>query len=170
MSNFSVAGMSSTSSHHSPNPLGSWASSSSNAAPTFSDSLSQSRSHYQSGYLMVRLHHFYCGKYSCLMRHLTVCLPKQCKSTFILHQDKSTEAVQNAPQGSPRPDDVPTVQTKAKMNHILSGGSATEFGMDSMFQSTRNVPVPCTIGGINLPNLQATSNYRRGCTSYEVRQ
>jgi len=29
------------------------------------------------------------------------------------------------------------VQTKAKMNHALSRGSAVDFGMDSMFQSTR---------------------------------
>jgi hypothetical protein len=47
-------------------------------------------------------------------------------------------SMKNAPQGSPRADEVPTVQTKAKMNHMLSRGSATEFGMDSMFQSTRN--------------------------------
>ena len=47
---FTVAGMSSsTSSHHSPN-LNSWGASSTS---TLGDSLSQSRSHYQSGYLMV---------------------------------------------------------------------------------------------------------------------
>ncbi|PPQ94682.1 hypothetical protein CVT25_009537 [Psilocybe cyanescens] len=94
---FSVAGMSaSTSSHHTPN-LNTWGSSSTGSAlsPAFGDSLSQSRSHYQSGYLM------------------------------------------NAPQGNQRVDEVPVVQTKAKMNHILSRGSASDFGMDSMFQSSR---------------------------------
>lgn len=53
---FTVAGMSSsTSSHHSPN-LNAWGSSSTGGplASSFGDSLSQSRSHYQSGYLMVR--------------------------------------------------------------------------------------------------------------------
>ncbi|KAF9563565.1 hypothetical protein CPC08DRAFT_705881 [Agrocybe pediades] len=43
----------------------------------------------------------------------------------------------NVPQGSQRVDEVPVVQTKAKMNHILSRGSTTDFGMDSMFQSSR---------------------------------
>ena len=53
---FTVAGMSSsTSSHNSPN-LNAWGSSSTGGplAQSFGDSLSQSRSHYQSGYLMVR--------------------------------------------------------------------------------------------------------------------
>ena len=57
--------------------------------------------------------------------------------------------MKNAPQGSPRADEVPTVQTKAKMNHMLSRGSATEFGMDSMFQSTRNDSVLYVIFRIN---------------------
>jgi hypothetical protein len=55
-SQFTVAGMSSsTSSHHSPN-LNTWGSTSTSGplTSTFGDhSLSQSRSHYQSGYLMV---------------------------------------------------------------------------------------------------------------------
>lgn len=38
-------------------------------------------------------------------------------------------------------DEVPTVQTKAKMNHMLSRGSASDFGMDSMFQSTRYIAI-----------------------------
>ena len=52
---FIVAGMSSsTNTHHSPN-LNSWESTSTSGplASTFGDSLAQSRSHYQSGYLMV---------------------------------------------------------------------------------------------------------------------
>lgn len=61
-STFSVAGMSSsTSSHHNPN-LNNWGNSNTGSGlgsstlgtSSFGDSLSQSRSHYQSGYLMVR--------------------------------------------------------------------------------------------------------------------
>ncbi|KAF9038506.1 hypothetical protein BJ165DRAFT_1407658 [Panaeolus papilionaceus] len=100
---FTVAGMSSsTSSHHSPN-LNPWGSSSTGGplSSSFTDSLSQSRSHYQSGYLM------------------------------------SAQQSTNAPQGNQRVDEVPVVPTKAKMNQILTRGSTTDFGMDSMFQSTR---------------------------------
>ncbi|KJA23633.1 hypothetical protein HYPSUDRAFT_39829 [Hypholoma sublateritium FD-334 SS-4] len=100
---FTVAGMSSsTSSHNSPN-LNSWGSSSTGGplAQSFGDSLSQSRSHYQSGYLM------------------------------------STAQNNNAAQGKQRVDEAPVVQTKAKMNQILSRGASTDFGMDSMFQSSR---------------------------------
>ncbi|KDR80973.1 hypothetical protein GALMADRAFT_222564 [Galerina marginata CBS 339.88] len=102
-SQFTVAGMSSsTSSHHSPN-LNSWGSTSTGGplSSSFGDSLSQSRSHYQPGYLM------------------------------------SSSQSNNVPQGSQRVDEVPVVQTKAKMNQILSRGSTTDFGMDSMFQSSR---------------------------------
>lgn len=48
----------------------------------------------------------------------------------------STFAMQATSQ-SPRYDDAPIVPTKAKMNHPLTGASAAEFGMDSMFESTR---------------------------------
>ncbi|TFK34072.1 hypothetical protein BDQ12DRAFT_636901 [Crucibulum laeve] len=99
-SQFTVAGMSaSTTSHHSPN-LNTWGSTSTNTAP-FGESLSQSRSQYQTGYLM------------------------------------SASQANDTPQGNQRVDEVPVVQTKAKMNHVLARGSASEFGMDSMFQSTR---------------------------------
>ncbi|KAF8888105.1 hypothetical protein BD779DRAFT_1440313 [Infundibulicybe gibba] len=100
---FTVAGMStSTGAHHSPN-LNAWGGGnpSSSLTTPFSDSLSQSRSHYQSGYLM------------------------------------STSQNNNAPQGNQRVDEPPIVQTKAKMNHILSRGSASDFGMESMFESSR---------------------------------
>jgi len=49
----------------------------------------------------------------------------------------STSQNLNAQQGSPRPDDVPIVQTKAKLNQGLVRGTASEFGMDSMFESSR---------------------------------
>ncbi|KAF9485515.1 hypothetical protein BDN70DRAFT_823695 [Pholiota conissans] len=100
---FSVAGMSSsTSSHSSPN-LNTWGSTSTGGplAASFGDSLSQSRSHYQSGYLM------------------------------------STTQNNNMAQGKQRVDETPVVQTKAKMNQILSRGTSTDFGMDSMFQSSK---------------------------------
>jgi hypothetical protein len=44
---------------------------------------------------------------------------------------------QALPQGSQRVDEVPTVQTKAKLNHGLSRGSASDFGMESMFEKSR---------------------------------
>ncbi|KAJ3576557.1 hypothetical protein NP233_g351 [Leucocoprinus birnbaumii] len=99
---FTVAGMSSSTSSHAPN-LNSWGSGSTSGQPgsSFSDSLSQSRSHYQPGYLM------------------------------------STSQNNNTPQSSQRVDDLPIVQTKVKLNNVLTRGSASEFGMESMFQSTR---------------------------------
>ncbi|EIW58684.1 uncharacterized protein TRAVEDRAFT_123724 [Trametes versicolor FP-101664 SS1] len=63
-----------------------------------SESLSQSRSHYQPGYLM--------------------------------------SASQNS-SSPPRHEDPPMVQTKAKLNHTFSGGAIADFGMDSMFESSR---------------------------------
>ncbi|THU94121.1 hypothetical protein K435DRAFT_860864 [Dendrothele bispora CBS 962.96] len=41
-----------------------------------------------------------------------------------------------SPQGHQRVDEVPVVPTKAKMNHALMRGSTSEFGMDSMFESS----------------------------------
>ncbi|KZT65760.1 hypothetical protein DAEQUDRAFT_731057 [Daedalea quercina L-15889] len=41
-------------------------------------------------------------------------------------------------QGSQRHDEAPLVQTKAKLSHSLVGGSASDFGMDSMFESARS--------------------------------
>jgi nuclear pore complex protein Nup53 len=38
---------------------------------------------------------------------------------------------------SQRMDEVPVVQTKAKMNLVLSRGAASDFGMDSMFENPR---------------------------------
>ncbi|KAH6915628.1 hypothetical protein BKA70DRAFT_1091892 [Coprinopsis sp. MPI-PUGE-AT-0042] len=92
---FTVAGMSSTSSSHNPNG---WGGSSTN--PPFGESLTQSRSHYQSGYLM------------------------------------SATQNTNSPPGNQRVDEVPVVPTKAKLNQVLTR-STNEFGMESMFQSTR---------------------------------
>ncbi|KAG5644251.1 hypothetical protein DXG03_008789 [Asterophora parasitica] len=103
---FTVAGMSTSTNthHHSPN-INTWGSTSTGGqlSSSFSESLSQSRSHYQSGYLMLR------------------------------QSSQNT----NAPQGNQRVDEAPIVQTKAKMNQILTRGSTSDFGMDSMFESTR---------------------------------
>ncbi|KAF8651430.1 hypothetical protein AX16_004731 [Volvariella volvacea WC 439] len=49
----------------------------------------------------------------------------------------SASQANNAPQGNQRVDEVPVVQTKAKMNHVLARGSASTYGMDSMFESSR---------------------------------
>ncbi|KAL1677638.1 hypothetical protein EV122DRAFT_265486 [Schizophyllum commune] len=90
---------SSTSGHHSQSNFRAWGGSSQAApqtAPPLNDSLVQSRSQYQTGYLI------------------------------------------NPPQGSPRNDEPPIIQTKAKMSHVLTRGSNSEFGMESMFQSSRS--------------------------------
>lgn len=42
----------------------------------------------------------------------------------------------NSPPGNQRVDEVPVVPTKAKLNQVLTR-STNEFGMESMFQSTR---------------------------------
>ncbi|TFK64959.1 hypothetical protein BDN72DRAFT_846173 [Pluteus cervinus] len=49
----------------------------------------------------------------------------------------STSQHNNIPQGSQRVDEVPVVPTKAKMNQVLARSAASTFGMDSMFESTR---------------------------------
>ncbi|KAG9312880.1 hypothetical protein JVU11DRAFT_6313 [Chiua virens] len=41
----------------------------------------------------------------------------------------------HAPQNAQYTDEIPTVQTKAKMNLALSRGGASHFGADSMFES-----------------------------------
>ncbi|KAH8093769.1 hypothetical protein BXZ70DRAFT_949116 [Cristinia sonorae] len=47
----------------------------------------------------------------------------------------------NAPsQNGQRYDDPPLVPTKAKMNTLLSGSTASDFGMNSMFESSRERP------------------------------
>ncbi|KAJ7853355.1 hypothetical protein B0H14DRAFT_3450342 [Mycena olivaceomarginata] len=102
---FAVAGMASTSTshlNHNPN-LNTWggASTSGSLSNSFTDTLSQSRSHYQPGYLM------------------------------------SASQANNSPTGAQRVDEAPVVQTKAKMNNAFSRGPSSDFGMDSMFQSTR---------------------------------
>ncbi|KAJ7595251.1 hypothetical protein C8J56DRAFT_921935 [Mycena floridula] len=43
-----------------------------------------------------------------------------------------------SPQGNQRSDEMAIVPTKAKMNHSLMRGSASDFGMDSMFESSRS--------------------------------
>lgn len=50
-----------------------------------------------------------------------------------------TDLRQNVSQNGQRFDDAPTVQTKAKMNHVLTRGSTADFGTDSMFESSRFV-------------------------------
>ncbi|RPD64351.1 hypothetical protein L226DRAFT_544926 [Lentinus tigrinus ALCF2SS1-7] len=45
----------------------------------------------------------------------------------------------SSPPGGAR-EDPPMVPTKAKLNHTFSGGSVSDFGMDSMFESSRQRP------------------------------
>ncbi|EMD39033.1 hypothetical protein CERSUDRAFT_112723 [Gelatoporia subvermispora B] len=97
---FSVAGMSNASVAQSPKLRGSTLGNSS-LSMSMGDSLSQSRSHYQPGYLM------------------------------------SAAQPSVLPQGSQRHEDTPMVQTKAKLNHVHAGGAAADFGMDSMFENSR---------------------------------
>ncbi|EAU90679.2 hypothetical protein CC1G_03948 [Coprinopsis cinerea okayama7 len=49
----------------------------------------------------------------------------------------STTQNNNSPPGNQRVDEVPVVQTKAKLNQALTRGNHSDFGMESMFQSTR---------------------------------
>ncbi|KAI0080180.1 hypothetical protein K474DRAFT_1658174 [Panus rudis PR-1116 ss-1] len=100
---FSVAGMSNSGPAHSPSLRGGslTGGSSLNMSGGLSDSLSQSRSQYQAGYLM--------------------------------------SMSQNTPAAAhnQRHDEVPIVQTKAKLNSIFPSGSASDFGMGSMFETSR---------------------------------
>ncbi|KAI0923884.1 hypothetical protein AcW1_006712 [Taiwanofungus camphoratus] len=107
---FSVAGMSSPGATHGQSFRGSTMgggslsmsmSGSLGMGSPLGEGLSQSRTHYQPGYMM--------------------------------------SAAQNSalPPGSQRHEETPIVQTKAKLNHVLAGGSVSDFGMDSMFESSR---------------------------------
>ncbi|KAJ6513510.1 hypothetical protein DFH09DRAFT_1374167 [Mycena vulgaris] len=120
---FAVAGMASTStSHHNHNPnLNAWggASTSGSLTNSFTDTLSQSRSHYQPGYLM-----------SASQSNVD-------QSPLVVAQTRAKILKQNSPTGAQRVDEAPVVQTKAKMNNAFSRGPASDFGMDSMFQSSR---------------------------------
>ncbi|GLB41441.1 putative nup53/35/40-type RNA recognition motif containing protein [Lyophyllum shimeji] len=145
---FTVAGMSSSTSahHHHPPNANPWGTTSTGGQLTtsFSDSLAQSRSHYQPGYLM-------------------------------------SSQTSTSPQGTQRVDEVPIVPTKAKMNQILSrGGTAADFGMDSMFESTRqrqklaDEDAPPTSSVNDIPNefpQSATARYepRRSTRSVPLR-
>ncbi|KAH9852117.1 hypothetical protein C2E23DRAFT_885988 [Lenzites betulinus] len=104
---FSVAGMSNQGAG-SPNvrggPLGMSMGTSLGMGSPLSDSLAQSRSHYQPGYLM------------------------------------SANQSSSSPPSGARHEDPPMVQTKAKLNHTFSGGAIADFGMDSMFESSRQRP------------------------------
>ncbi|KAF8479683.1 hypothetical protein DFH94DRAFT_745151 [Russula ochroleuca] len=100
---FSVGGISSTTGTHHPHGTSSWASSS--QSNTLSNSLNdpfhQSRSSYQSGYLM------------------------------------SMSQNNASPPTHQRFDDMPLVQSKAKLNSTLSHAPTSEFGKDPMFENSR---------------------------------
>ena len=134
---FAVAGMSNTGVSHSPSLRSGPLAGSSNygMGGPLGDSLSQSRSHYQPGYLMVRLDRIL---NQTVLNSFSVCNAEPCTShvLYALIFRSHYPALQATSQ-SPRSDETPIVPTKAKISSVLAGGSAADFGMDSMFQSTR---------------------------------
>ena len=142
-SSFTVAGMGSStsaSSHHSHGaPWGS-TSTGGTLGTSLSDSFTQSRTHYQSGYMMVSLH------FSGQACRLTQCQQPSVQNNVSGSGNSDASSVnvqrfcmQTLPQGSQRTDEVPIVQTKAKLNNALSRGAASDFGMESMFEKSRLV-------------------------------
>ncbi|KAI9440462.1 hypothetical protein H4582DRAFT_1812156 [Lactarius indigo] len=107
-SSFSVGGMSSSTNTHHPHGATSWASNSQSAplSSSLNDPFLQSRSNYQSGYLMSMSQH------------------------------------NGSPSTNQRLDDMPIVQTKAKLNSTLSRAPTREFGKDPMFESSRQRQTP----------------------------
>jgi len=99
----------------------SWASSTTSTHPglgsSLTDTFGQPRTHYQPGYMMVS-HSF--------PSPLPHRLPSQSAQQHNVH----------APQNAQHTDEIPTVQTKAKLNLALSRGGASHFGADSMFESS----------------------------------
>ena len=89
---------------------------------------------------------------------------------LVQYQILTSFSLKTVPQGSQRVDEVPVVKTKAKMNQILSR-STTEFGMDSMFQSSRYIPTHLRVAkqvDVSQLILQAkTDSSRRRCPSYK---
>ncbi|CCL99696.1 uncharacterized protein FIBRA_01717 [Fibroporia radiculosa] len=71
-------------------------------------------------------------------------------------------ATQNnvVPQGSQRHEEAPMVQTKAKLNHVLAGSSASDFGMDSMFESSRQYLL-ATVQEENEANVRLRQRHRQ---------
>ena len=135
----------------STNPWGS--SSTSSLSSSLTDTFGQSRTHYQPGYMMVS--------------H-----PNQ--SPLFFTDPPSQSAQQHhvhAPQNAQHADEIPTVQTKAKMNLALSRGGAPHFGADSMFESaSTSVPFFCSRQPLSFSSfMQATAGIcRYGCTSHHV--
>ncbi|KAL0954171.1 hypothetical protein HGRIS_005303 [Hohenbuehelia grisea] len=95
---FASSGMSSTSTSHAhASNTSSWGGPSGGG---FNDSLSQSRTHYQPGYML-----------------------------------SASQSSSTSP-GTQRNDEMPVVQTKAKLNSLVSRGPTSDFGMSSMFGSS----------------------------------
>lgn len=138
---FSIGGMASTTGAHHPHGTTSWASNGQGSALSnpLNDPFLQSRSSYQSGYLMVRpFRHCLCLPCSLLStssrRHKITCA-----EFFLLKPswDQVFLSVQVSPPTHQRFDDMPLVQTKAKLNSTLSRATTSEFGKDPMFESSR---------------------------------
>ncbi|KAI9464541.1 hypothetical protein BJY52DRAFT_1249752 [Lactarius psammicola] len=132
---FSVGGMSGSTNTHHPHGTTSWASNSQSAplSGSLNDPFLQSRSNYQSGYLM------------------------------------------GSPSTNQRLDDMPIVQTKAKLNSTLSRAPTREFGKDPMFESSRqrqtpdeDAPPTASVNDIlNTTYTDSPSYHQRSTTNFE---
>ncbi|TFY72023.1 hypothetical protein EVG20_g1005 [Dentipellis fragilis] len=118
---FSLSSLAGSTSTHHPHGSSPWASTTpTGQLPTsLSEPFLQSRSHYQSGYLMT--------------------MSQNNVRTIVIRRGTSSlkQFPQISPQSSQRQDELPVVQTKAKLNQALTRGSTSEFGKDPMFESSR---------------------------------
>ncbi|KAH9000218.1 hypothetical protein EDB92DRAFT_476036 [Lactarius akahatsu] len=137
---FSVGGMSSSTNTHHPHGATSWASNSQSAplSSSLNDPFLQSRSNYQSGYLM------------------------------------SMSQNNGSPSANQRLDDMPIVQTKAKLNSTLSRAPTREFGKDPMFESSRqrqtpdeDAPPTASVNDILNTTYTESPSYQRSASNFE---
>lgn len=72
------------------------------------------------------------------------------------HSQSAQQHNLHAPQNTQHTDEIPTVQTKAKMNLALSRGGASHFGADSMFESASTlVPSSAHVNHSLIPLIHA---------------
>ncbi|KAH9046527.1 hypothetical protein EDB84DRAFT_1466134 [Lactarius hengduanensis] len=134
---FSVGGMSSSTNTHHPHGATSY-SQSTPLSSSLNDPFLQSRSNYQSGYLM------------------------------------SMSQNNGSPSANQRLDDMPIVQTKAKLNSTLSRAPTREFGKDPMFESSRqrqtpdeDAPPTASVNDILNTTYTDSPSYQRSASNFE---
>jgi hypothetical protein len=157
-SQYSNLGMqSSMGASHNP-PLNAWGAQSQGSLggglggpTTLGDSLAQSgRGNYQSGYLLVCHFPFLltanhdmnvCWICSRILKlpYVFSCIAYVSLSFEWHNSHLARGKIQSSPEkGAQRTDDVPIIKTNAKMNSsLLRGSTASDFGMESMFQSPK---------------------------------